>query len=189
MVIGQPSLFWSVYRAGGSHPTADSKLTMYPYFSLVLFQYLQINTFQIIVFAGDTKSFSRFIRDKSVNLTCARCKGVRRGLSKRVEIECRKPALRVGHPWNGRKAVLGVARPQGIEGSGKVGPGETLGSSLLPLTIRPWLGVQVLRLKSNLAYQSWCFFFICESAAKMFCTSWSDYKLSVDAMIRQTLYG
>jgi hypothetical protein len=33
-----------------------------------------------------------------------------------------------GHSWNSHKAVSGVARPQGIDGSGMVGPGETLGS-------------------------------------------------------------
>jgi hypothetical protein len=37
-------------------------------------------------------------------------------------------ALRAGHPPNNRKAVWGMARPQGIEGLGIAGRGETLGS-------------------------------------------------------------
>jgi hypothetical protein len=41
--------------------------------------------------------------------------GVRRGVSKRVEDGRRLPALRVGPPRNGHKAVSGVAQPQGIE--------------------------------------------------------------------------
>jgi hypothetical protein len=49
---------------------------------------------------------------------------VQRRLSKRVEDSRRPPALR---------AVSGVARPQGVEGSGTVGPGETLGSPWPPL--------------------------------------------------------
>jgi hypothetical protein len=42
--------------------------------------------------------------------------GVRRGMSRIVEDGRRPPALLVGHPRNGCKAVLGVARPQGVEG-------------------------------------------------------------------------
>jgi hypothetical protein len=45
---------------------------------------------------------------------------VRRGVSKRVEDGCRPTALRAG-----RKAVYGVARPQGIEGLGMAGPSDT----------------------------------------------------------------
>jgi hypothetical protein len=39
---------------------------------------------------------------------------VRRGVSKGEEDGCRPPALQAGHPPNGCKAVLGVARPQGV---------------------------------------------------------------------------
>jgi hypothetical protein len=60
---------------------------------------------------------------------------VRRGVSKGATGH-RLPALRVGHPRNGLKAVSGVARPQGIEGSGIAGPGETLRSPCTPLAIR-----------------------------------------------------
>jgi hypothetical protein len=38
-------------------------------------------------------------------------------------------------PQKRPKAVLGVARPQGIEGSGMAGPGETLRSLWIPLAI------------------------------------------------------
>jgi hypothetical protein len=41
---------------------------------------------------------------------------VRRGVSKRDERGCRPPALRAGHPQNGRKVILG---------SGMASPGET----------------------------------------------------------------
>jgi hypothetical protein len=54
--------------------------------------------------------------------------GVRGGVSKRVEDYRRPLAMRVGHPTNGRKAILAVARLQGVEGSGMAGPGETSGS-------------------------------------------------------------
>jgi hypothetical protein len=64
-----------------------------------------------------------------------RSRPVRRGVSKAVEEGCRLPALQAGHPRNGRKAVLGVAHPQGIEGSGKGGSGKTLGSPWIPLAI------------------------------------------------------
>jgi hypothetical protein len=36
----------------------------------------------------------------------------------------------------GRKAVWGVARPQGVEGLGMAGPHETLGSPWIPLPVR-----------------------------------------------------
>jgi hypothetical protein len=58
--------------------------------------------------------------------------GVRRGVSIGVEDDRRPPALRVAL-W----VVLRVAHPQGIEGSGMAGPGETLGSPWPPLAIRP----------------------------------------------------
>jgi hypothetical protein len=64
--------------------------------------------------------------------------GARRGVSKEVEDGRRSPALRVGHPWNSHKAVSGVACPQGVEGSGMAGPGETLGSPWPPIAIRLW---------------------------------------------------
>jgi hypothetical protein len=41
--------------------------------------------------------------------------GIRRGVSKGVEDGHRLPALWVGHPLNRRKAVSGVARPQGAQ--------------------------------------------------------------------------
>jgi hypothetical protein len=41
-----------------------------------------------------------------------------------------------GLPRNGLKAVLGVARPQGVEGLGMAGPGETLGCPWIQLAIR-----------------------------------------------------
>jgi hypothetical protein len=52
---------------------------------------------------------------------------VRHGVSKRVEDGRRPSALQAGNPRNGGKAVLGVARLQGIKGFGMAGPGETLG--------------------------------------------------------------
>jgi hypothetical protein len=63
-------------------------------------------------------------------------RSVWRGVSKGVEDGRRPPALRAGHPRNGRKAASGVARPQGVEGSGMAGPGETLGSPWIHLAIR-----------------------------------------------------
>jgi hypothetical protein len=60
---------------------------------------------------------------------------VRCGVSKGVEDGRRPPAVRAGH----RKAVLGVARPQGVEGLGVAGPGKTLGSPWRPLTIWAWV--------------------------------------------------
>jgi hypothetical protein len=47
---------------------------------------------------------------------------VRRGVSKKVEDGHTMPALWVGHPCNGRKAISGVACPQGVEGFGHGGP-------------------------------------------------------------------
>jgi len=58
---------------------------------------------------------------------------VRRRVSKGVEDGRRPPTVWAGHPRNGRKVVLGVACPQGVEGSGMAGPGKTL-----PLAIRAW---------------------------------------------------
>jgi hypothetical protein len=52
-------------------------------------------------------------------------KPVRERVSKGEEDSRRLPALRVGHPPNGRKAVWEVACLQGVEGSGMAGPGET----------------------------------------------------------------
>jgi hypothetical protein len=60
---------------------------------------------------------------------------VRRGVSKSVGDGRRPPALQAGHPRNGFKDVLGEASPQGVERSGKVGPGETLGSMWITLAI------------------------------------------------------
>jgi hypothetical protein len=65
---------------------------------------------------------------------------VRRGVSKRVEDGHRPATLQVGHPRNSHKAVSGVACPQGIEGLGMVGPGETSGNPWPPLPIYPWSG-------------------------------------------------
>jgi hypothetical protein len=39
---------------------------------------------------------------------------VREGVSKEEEDGRRPPALQAGHPPKGRKAVWGVARPQGV---------------------------------------------------------------------------
>jgi hypothetical protein len=39
---------------------------------------------------------------------------------------------------NGRNAVLGVARPQGVEGLGMAGRGETLGSPWILLPVGAW---------------------------------------------------
>jgi hypothetical protein len=64
--------------------------------------------------------------------------GGRSGVSKAVEDSRSPPALRVGHPEKGRKAVSWVACPQGVEGSGMAGPGETLESPWPPLAILPW---------------------------------------------------
>jgi hypothetical protein len=50
-----------------------------------------------------------------------------------------------GHPCNRHEAVPGMACPQGIEGSGMAGPGETLGSPLLPLAIRLWQQIKILK--------------------------------------------
>jgi hypothetical protein len=61
--------------------------------------------------------------------------GVRRWVSERVEDGCRPPTLWAGYPRNGSKAILELARPQGIEGSGMAGPDETLGSPWPPLAI------------------------------------------------------
>jgi hypothetical protein len=63
---------------------------------------------------------------------------VRRRVSKGVEDSRRLPTLLAGHPQNGRKAVLEVARPQGVEGLGMKGQSETLGSLWILLAIRAW---------------------------------------------------
>jgi hypothetical protein len=47
---------------------------------------------------------------------------VRCGVCNGLEDDRRPLALWAGHPRNDHKAILGVARPQGIEGSGKAGP-------------------------------------------------------------------
>jgi hypothetical protein len=71
-----------------------------------------------------------------VGVDCGVVMPVRRGVSKGVEESRRPPALWAVHPRNGRKAFSGVARPQGLEGSGLAGPGETLGNPWIPLAIR-----------------------------------------------------
>jgi hypothetical protein len=75
------------------------------------------------------------------------CIGVQRGVSKRVEDGRRPPALQVGRPWNSCKADSGVAHPQVVEGSGMVGPSDTLVSC-------PWIFVQfniqkTIRIRNN----------------------------------------
>jgi hypothetical protein len=62
--------------------------------------------------------------------------GVRLAVSKGVEDGRR---LQAGHPINTLKTVLGVARPQGIEGLGMAGPSQTSGSPWPPLAIHPCL--------------------------------------------------
>jgi hypothetical protein len=42
------------------------------------------------------------------------------------------------HPRNAHKAVLGGTHPQGVEGAGMAGPGETLGSLWIPLAMGVW---------------------------------------------------
>jgi hypothetical protein len=42
------------------------------------------------------------------------------------------PTLQENHPRNCRKALLGVASQQGVEGSGMAGPGEILRSPWIP---------------------------------------------------------
>jgi hypothetical protein len=43
----------------------------------------------------------------------------------------------MGHPRNSFKAVLGVARPQGVEGLGMAAPCETLTILWIPLSYGP----------------------------------------------------
>jgi hypothetical protein len=62
---------------------------------------------------------------------------VRHGVSKGVKDGIRPPALQVDHPMNSCMAVSGVARLQGVKGSGMAGPGETLGSPWPPLAKGP----------------------------------------------------
>jgi hypothetical protein len=47
---------------------------------------------------------------------------------------------------NGLKDVSGVARPQGEEGSGMAGPGETLKSPWIPLVIQAYGPVRVAQM-------------------------------------------
>jgi hypothetical protein len=54
----------------------------------------------------DWKSLGQWIRSR----------GVPRGASKGEEDGRRPPALWMGHPSNGHKAVLGVAHPPSVEG-------------------------------------------------------------------------
>jgi hypothetical protein len=63
-------------------------------------------------------------------------RSVQRGVSKGVEDGHRPLALLAGHTRKGRKAVSGMAHPQGVEGLGMAGPGETLRSLWIPLAIR-----------------------------------------------------
>jgi hypothetical protein len=67
-----------------------------------------------------------------------------------------------GHPRNGCKAVSGMARPQGIEGYGMAGLGETLGSLWIPLDMRACLlysgnlhDISTIRQNSN-EFQNSC---------------------------------
>jgi hypothetical protein len=66
-------------------------------------------------------------------------KPLRRGVFKGVNDDRRPPALQAGHPRTDRKAVSRVAPQQGVEGSGMAGPGETLESPWIPLSIQAWL--------------------------------------------------
>jgi hypothetical protein len=43
-----------------------------------------------------------------------------------------------GRKLSALKLLSGVARPQGIERTGRIRPSDALGSSLPPLAIRPW---------------------------------------------------
>jgi hypothetical protein len=54
--------------------------------------------------------------------------GVQHRVSKGVEDGRRLSTLRASHSRNGHKAVSWVAHPQGVEGLGMAGQGETLGS-------------------------------------------------------------
>jgi hypothetical protein len=49
----------------------------------------------------------------------------------------------------GTEAVWGVARPQGVEGSGMAGPHETLESPWIPLPVRAWVQVILLGVLSH----------------------------------------
>jgi hypothetical protein len=64
--------------------------------------------------------------------------GVWHGVFKGVEDGRRLPALSAGHPKNGCKVVSRAAHPQGIEGLGMAGPGETLRSLWIPLALQAW---------------------------------------------------
>jgi hypothetical protein len=80
--------------------------------------------------------FQNFHKMNTVEIIGRSCIDVPLGVSKREEDGRRRPALRASHPKNGRKTVLGVARPPGMEGLGMAGPGETSGSPWPPLAIR-----------------------------------------------------
>jgi hypothetical protein len=73
-----------------------------------------------------------------LNHCAVQIRPMRRGVSKGVEDSRRPPALLVGHARNSCKAVLEVARLQGVERSGMAGPGETSGSPCIPLAMRAW---------------------------------------------------
>jgi len=71
---------------------------------------------------------TNFIRDPWTRRRIPRSRrvyslGARRGVSKGVQ--------------DGRKAVSGVARPQGVGGEGMAGPGDTSRSTWPPLAVRP----------------------------------------------------
>jgi hypothetical protein len=63
---------------------------------------------------------------------------VQLGVSKRVVDNYRLPALRSSDPRNICKAVSGLARLVGVEGSARVRLGVTLGSPWPHLAIRLW---------------------------------------------------
>jgi hypothetical protein len=60
--------------------------------------------------------------------------------SKRVEDSHRRPALWAGHSRNDCKAVSEEAHPQGVEGLGLAGSGETIGVRGYPLPYGPVYG-------------------------------------------------
>jgi hypothetical protein len=64
-------------------------------------------------------------------------------VSKGVEDGHKSPDLQAGCLSNGRKAVSGVSRPQGIKGSGMTGWGKTLGIPWPPTAIRPWILIDI----------------------------------------------
>jgi hypothetical protein len=78
------------------------------------------------------KAFSQI----GLTATNSSSRPVRRGVSNGVEDGRSPPALRACHPRNGRKAVSGVACPQGVKVLSMAGPGETLESPWIPFAIR-----------------------------------------------------